>query len=117
MAGPKDPPLQIGLVFRVYHGPTCGDGGQSLGDQLASDLNDYSHTDVATQDWQSCFGRCSQSPNVAVERWRDGALSEDAKLAAMLGGAHPDYRFEHSVTEADLPAVVERHLALYRQER
>ena len=43
-------------------------------------------TALAMQDWQSCFGKCSVGPNIVVERWRGGALSEDAKLAAMLGG-------------------------------
>lgn len=117
MAGSSKPQLQEGLVFRVCHGPSCNGEGEALGAQLTSYIEDHGHSDVAAQDWQSCFGRCTQGPNIMVERWRNGGLSDDAKLAVMLGGGHPDCRFEHDVKRAEIPALVERHLELYWEQR
>ncbi len=111
------PPFADGLVFRVCRGPTCDGRGEALAARLAAYLTDQGHESMAVQAWQSCFGRCADGPNIVVERWRQGKLSEDAKIAAMLGGTHPDYRFEHEATEAQIPTLVERHLDLYWEDR
>lgn len=104
-------------MFRVCHGPRCDGVGEQLGALLSSILDQQGYTDLAVQQWQPCFGRCAQGPNIVVERWRKGRLSEDAKLAAMLGGAHPDYRFEHNVAETELADLVERHIDMYWDDR
>ena len=111
------PQIEEGLLFLVCRGPTCGAKGENLGRILAKYLKDNGHAEIAVQNWQSCFGRCTQGPNIVVERLRGGRLQEEAKAAVMLGGTHPDYQFEHGVTEADLPALVERHIAMFNAQR
>ncbi len=113
VTGIKEPPISDGLVFRVCRGPTCGRQGERLGRALARYLEEHGHLAFATQQWQSCFGRCAKGPNLQVERWREGALGEEAKLRVMLGGSHPDCRLESGVTESALPGLVERHVKRY----
>jgi (2Fe-2S) ferredoxin len=52
----------------ICRGPECGDrhGSAALGETFRSALEAHGageHTELA---WQSCFGRCTQGPNVLV---------------------------------------------------
>ena len=52
----------------ICRGPECGDRRQSseLHEVFRSRLEAHNARDVAELSWQSCFGRCTQGPNVLV---------------------------------------------------
>ncbi len=52
----------------VCRGPECGDrrGSAAVADALRAALVAHGLADRAQLGWQSCFGRCSQGPNVLV---------------------------------------------------
>lgn len=52
----------------VCRGPECGDrrGSRAIYDTLRAAIATRGLSDRCTLDWQSCFGRCTQGPNVLV---------------------------------------------------
>lgn len=52
----------------ICRGPECGDrrGSAVLHDAFRDALEKHGVRDVAEIAWQSCFGRCTQGPNVLV---------------------------------------------------
>jgi (2Fe-2S) ferredoxin len=56
--------------FRIVicRGPECGDrrGSQALHECFRKALDDSGAHEIAELAWQSCFGRCTQGPNVLV---------------------------------------------------
>jgi (2Fe-2S) ferredoxin len=56
--------------FRIVicRGPECGDrrGSAVLHDAFSRAIELHAAHDVAELGWQSCFGRCTQGPNVLV---------------------------------------------------
>jgi len=56
--------------FRIVicRGPECGDrrGSAALHDAFRGALDAHGARDHAELAWQSCFGRCTQGPNVLV---------------------------------------------------
>lgn len=60
------PPRRFKIV--ICRGPECGDrrGSAELHDLFASALDACQARDRAELVWQSCFGRCTQGPNVLV---------------------------------------------------
>ncbi len=60
------PPRRFKIV--ICRGPECGDrrGSAQLHDLFANALDAQQARDRAELVWQSCFGRCTQGPNVLV---------------------------------------------------
>ena len=60
----------MGRRFRIVicRGPECGDrrGSAALHEVFRSTLDAHAARDKAELAWQSCFGRCTQGPNVLV---------------------------------------------------
>jgi len=52
----------------ICRGPECGDrrGSSELHEVFRSALEAHAARDRAELSWQSCFGRCTQGPNVLV---------------------------------------------------
>jgi (2Fe-2S) ferredoxin len=52
----------------ICRGPECGDrrGSSALHEVFRSALEAHGARDHAELTWQSCFGRCTQGPNVLV---------------------------------------------------
>ena len=52
----------------ICRGPECGDrrGSSALHEVFRSALDAHAARDRADLVWQSCFGRCTQGPNVLV---------------------------------------------------
>ncbi|MEZ4402668.1 MAG: (2Fe-2S) ferredoxin domain-containing protein [Kofleriaceae bacterium] len=63
-------------------------------------------------DWQSCFGRCSQGPNVLVREVVAGPVRVGlAELPARLGGGpRAATALYNGVTPADVPELVGQHV-------
>ena len=61
MAGPR-------FKIVICRGPECGDrrGSSALHEVFRSALEAHIARDHAELVWQSCFGRCTQGPNVLV---------------------------------------------------
>ena len=72
--------------IRVCRGPECGDrrGSKAIYDALRAALAARGLTEKAELGWQSCFGRCSQGPNVLV---RD--ITPEGNLADGSGAPSP----------------------------
>lgn len=70
----------------VCRGPECGDrrGSRAIYDALKAALEVRGLTARAQLGWQSCFGRCSQGPNVLV---RD--ITPEGSSANGSGGVAP----------------------------
>jgi (2Fe-2S) ferredoxin len=70
-----------GRRFRIVicRGPECGDrrGSAILHDAFVAALEAHGTRDSTELVWQSCFGRCTQGPNVLV---REVLTSEQAPL-------------------------------------
>jgi (2Fe-2S) ferredoxin len=69
----RSPPVTLAVVGRRYkivicRGPECGDrrGSAALHEVFRSALEAHHARERAELVWQSCFGRCSQGPNVLV---------------------------------------------------
>lgn len=60
------PPRRFKIV--ICRGPECGDrrGSMGLQDVFRGSLEAHAARDLAEIHWQSCFGRCTQGPNVLV---------------------------------------------------
>jgi (2Fe-2S) ferredoxin len=60
----------LGRRFKIVicRGPECGDrrGSAALHEVFRSALEAHAARDRAELSWQSCFGRCTQGPNVLV---------------------------------------------------
>ena len=60
----------MGRRFKIVicRGPECGDrrGSAALHEVFRSALEAHAARDRAELAWQSCFGRCTQGPNVLV---------------------------------------------------
>jgi (2Fe-2S) ferredoxin len=60
----------VGRRFKIVicRGPECGDrrGSAALHDVFRSALEAQDARESAELSWQSCFGRCTQGPNVLV---------------------------------------------------
>jgi (2Fe-2S) ferredoxin len=69
--------------IRVCRGPECGDrrGSRAVYDALRAGLEARGLRAKADLGWQSCFGRCSQGPNVLVRDVTPEATSVDGSAA------------------------------------
>lgn len=72
-------PTRPRFRIAICRGPECGDrrGSAALHDQFVAALARHDLRAEAECTWQSCFGRCTQGPNVLVRELvdpRPGAL-------------------------------------------
>jgi (2Fe-2S) ferredoxin len=70
--------------IRVCRGPECGDrrGSRQIYDALRAQLEARGLAGKAELGWQSCFGRCSQGPNLLVRDVTPEGSSPDGSGAA-----------------------------------
>ncbi len=68
----------------ICRGPECGDhrGSTVLHDVFAAALEAHGERDRTELVWQSCFGRCTQGPNVLVRE----ILTTDPSRGVIGGG-------------------------------
>jgi (2Fe-2S) ferredoxin len=78
-------------LFRIAicRGPECGDrrGANSLGSQCEKILDAAGLRSAAEITWQSCFGHCTQGPNVLVRELSTLSVSSGAAVAVGNGFA------------------------------
>ena len=96
----------------VCRGPECGDrrGSRAIYDALRAAAVERDLGERITLDWQSCFGRCTQGPNVLVRE----IVQEPPRRQFVLATAPPRRR-SHSalynrVTEADAGDILDQHI-------
>jgi (2Fe-2S) ferredoxin len=96
--------------IRVCRGPECGDrrGSRAIYDALRAALDERGLAGKAELGWQSCFGRCSQGPNVLVRDITPDGIPADGS------GPAPPVRVTALYNGVDLvhvEAVVTEHVA------
>lgn len=103
------------MKFRIIvcRGPECGGRLHSAGlaDAFAGELSSEGLSDQVEMDWQSCFGRCSQGPNVLV---REVKPVEPAFALATMPGQRGLTALYHHVTLGDIPTIVREHIRFRR---
>jgi (2Fe-2S) ferredoxin len=69
----------------ICRGPECGDrrGSNGLYEVFRSALDAHAARDRAELVWQSCFGRCTQGPNVLVRELGVGGPTLGSGFAAL----------------------------------
>lgn len=83
--------------IRVCRGPECGDrrGSRAVYDRFRSALEAADLARVCELGWQSCFGRCTQGPNVLVREITTGGDIADPgavapqRATALYNGVQP----------------------------
>lgn len=96
----------------ICRGPECGDrrGSAPLHDLFASALEARAARDRADLVWQSCFGRCTQGPNVLV---RELVADQQPSLGtgfATLPGPRGVTALYNRMDETRVERVVEQHV-------
>jgi (2Fe-2S) ferredoxin len=98
----------------VCRGPECGERRGSASIRSAFDLA-LSERPVDAQveiGWQSCFGRCTQGPNVLVQALAEPRPGErQFLLATMPRGRGGRSALYNHVTPPDVVEIVEQHIA------
>jgi len=99
--------------FRVVicRGPECGDrrGSAVLHDAFKAAIDTHGVRDRCELAWQSCFGRCTQGPNVLVRELVDAPPQLGVGLATMPGPRGVTALYNHTdVSRAD--RIVEEHV-------
>lgn len=101
-------PLKYRIV--VCRGPECGERRDSRSVFAAFEraLGERGVADRCEMGWQSCFGRCSQGPNVLVRI----APSQGARPSLFLPplGAGQNAALYHGVRPEDAARIVEEHV-------
>ena len=94
----------------ICRGPECGDrrGSSALHEVFRSALEAQSCRDRAELMWQSCFGRCTQGPNVLVREVT--AESELGTGFATLPGPRGATALYNRVDSARIEKVVAQHV-------
>jgi (2Fe-2S) ferredoxin len=96
----------------VCRGPECGDrrGSAALHEVFRSALEAHDARDRAELMWQSCFGRCTQGPNVLV---REVVAAEQPSLGtgfATLPGPRGATALYNRMDSARVERVVVQHV-------
>jgi (2Fe-2S) ferredoxin len=95
----------------ICRGPECGDrrGSAQLHDIFANALDARAARDRAELVWQSCFGRCTQGPNVLVRELVSGQPTLGTGFATLPGprGATALY---NRMDATRVERVVEQHV-------
>lgn len=98
--------------IRVCRGPECGDrrGSRAVYDAFRSSLEAHGLASACELGWQSCFGRCTQGPNVLVREITthgdlvDGGAVAPQRATALYNGVDP----------VAVDEVVQQHVGLGR---
>jgi (2Fe-2S) ferredoxin len=95
----------------ICRGPECGDrrGSSALHEVFRSALEAHGARDRAELMWQSCFGRCTQGPNVLVRE----VVAEDKSIGtgfATLPGPRGATALYNGVDSARVERVVTQHV-------
>jgi (2Fe-2S) ferredoxin len=104
-----------GRRFRILvcRGPECGErrGSQAIRDAFVHALGPRGLGGEVELGWQSCFGRCTQGPNVLVQELAAPRPGERQFLLATMprGRAGRSALYNH-VTPADVDEIVEHHI-------
>ena len=97
----------------VCRGPECGErlGSQAIHRALADCLSERSLLDHVSLGWQSCFGRCTQGPNVLVQELAAPRPGErQFQLATMPLGRAGRSALYNGVRPADVEDIIENHV-------
>jgi (2Fe-2S) ferredoxin len=96
-------PTERRFAVTVCRGPECGDrrGSRVIYDLFKERIEARGLAARCELRWQSCFGRCSQGPNVLVRE----ITGSDAPP-----GSTPATALYNGVTTVDADEIVERHL-------
>jgi (2Fe-2S) ferredoxin len=97
----------------VCRGPECGErrGSQAIHDALADGLRRRALHEQVALGWQSCFGRCTQGPNVLVQEVAAPQPGERQYLfATMPLGRSGRSALYNGVGAADVEDIIEDHL-------
>ena len=94
----------------VCRGPECGDrrGSEAIHAAFQRVLAERGLAERVELGWQSCFGRCSQGPNVLV---RLAPLEHQRfTVAIMPPGAGSNAALYNGIRVADVARLVEEHV-------
>jgi len=97
----------------VCRGPECGErrGSQAIHDALADGLRARALQEQVSLGWQSCFGRCTQGPNVLVQELTPPQPGERQYfLATMPLGRSGRSALYNGVHAADVEDIIESHI-------
>jgi (2Fe-2S) ferredoxin len=110
-----DLPALAARKFRILvcRGPECGErrDSQSIHQALLHSLHRRSLLDDVALGWQSCFGRCTQGPNVLVQELAAPRPGErQFLLATMPLGRAGKSALYNGVRPADAEEIIENHV-------
>lgn len=102
----------------VCRGPECGDkrDSASVHAAFARELAATGTADRCQLEWQSCFGRCSQGPNVLVREITAAAAQSRPRFAladlpaARGGGPRMVTALYNHVAPVNVPEVIASHV-------
>ncbi|HTE56166.1 MAG TPA: (2Fe-2S) ferredoxin domain-containing protein [Kofleriaceae bacterium] len=97
----------------VCRGPECGErrGSRDIHDAFAAALDQRSLRDSVSLGWQSCFGRCTQGPNVLVQEVAAPRPGERVfLLATMPFGRAGRSALYSGVCPGDVEDIIENHV-------
>lgn len=112
----EKPKISDGIILRICTGLSCGRHSDALEKAANQAIENANLSHLVGIEHESCFGRCFAGPNVAVERWRKGKLSEEAMLALMTMGSHEDIEIEQGVKPEDLKGIIRRRVKRLKDE-
>ena len=97
----------------VCRGPECGErlGSQEIHRAILVSLTERSLVDQVQLGWQSCFGRCTQGPNVLVQELAAPRPGErQFLLATMPLGRAGRSALYNGVRPGDVEDIIENHV-------
>jgi (2Fe-2S) ferredoxin len=97
----------------VCRGPECGDrhGSKALHAAFEHEIQGRGLAATVDLGWHSCFGRCTQGPNVLVSELNGSALSEPRFAFAVLPGARTTRSaLYNGCAPDDAATIVEQHI-------
>jgi (2Fe-2S) ferredoxin len=95
--------------IRVCRGPECGDrrGSARIHQALRAAIADRDLAERVALGWQSCFGRCTQGPNVLV---REIPTEVTAATAAPAPGRRPATALYNGVDVVHAVPLIQEHV-------
>lgn len=98
--------------MRVCRGPECGErhGSRLLYEAFRRTIAERDLGATVELGWQSCFGRCTQGPNVLVREVVFTPAGAAPEASSPGVGRAPATALYNGVNVADVTAVVEEHV-------
>ena len=111
-AGHAPEPVVRRFKIVICRGPECGDrhGSAALHDVVRAALDRHgaaAHTELA---WQSCFGRCTQGPNILVRELTEGEAPTLGSGFATLPGPRGATALYNRMDSQRIANVVAEHV-------